>query len=60
MLYIVPKTFDQANFENKAMTASVYGHNFAVKFQRPELENIFAIFTNCIGLFCSFVFFLKF
>ena len=39
MLYIVSKTFYRANFRNKAMTASVYAHNFAVKFHRSELEN---------------------
>ena len=39
MLYIVSKTFYRANFRNKAMTAGVYGYNFAVKFHRSELEN---------------------
>ena len=39
MLYIVSKTFYWTNLKDKAMTASVYGHNFAVKFQRSELEN---------------------
>ena len=39
MLYIVSKKFYRASFKNKAMTASVYGHNFATKFQGPELEN---------------------
>ena len=34
---IAPKTFYRANFKNKAMTASVYGHNFAVNFR--ELVN---------------------
>ena len=34
MLHIVPKKFYQANFTNKAMTASIYGHNFAVEFHR--------------------------
>ena len=38
MLYRVFKTFGWANSKNKAMTASVYGHNFAVKFYRSELE----------------------
>ena len=39
MLYIVPKKFYRANFKNKAMIGSVYGHNFAVKFHRSEMEN---------------------
>ena len=39
MLSVVPMTFYRANFRNKAMTASVYGHNFAIKFHRSELEN---------------------
>ena len=39
MLHNVSKTFHRANFRNEATTASVYGHNFAVKFQRPELEH---------------------
>ena len=39
MLYIVSKTFYRANFKDKATTATVYGHHFAVKFQRPALEN---------------------
>ena len=43
MLYMVPKTFYQANSKNKAMTASVYGHNFAAKFHRSEFE-IFAVY----------------
>ena len=59
MPYIVCKTFYRANFKVKAMTASVYGHNFAVKFQSPELENV-AMFINCIDLFCSFVLFINF
>ena len=53
MLSIVSKIFYLANFTNKTMTASVYGHNFAVKFQRPKLE-------NCIDLFCSFILFINF
>ena len=28
------------NFKSKEMTASVYEHNFAVKFHRSELENV--------------------
>ena len=32
MLYKVSKTFYRANYKNEAMTASVYGHNFAVNF----------------------------
>ena len=39
MLYEVCKAFHRANFKDKVMTVSVYGHNFAVKLQRPELEN---------------------
>ena len=41
MLYIASKKFYQENFKNNAMTASVYAHSFAVKFQRPELEKFF-------------------
>ena len=58
MLYIVSKILYRANFENKAMAAIVYGHNFAVKFQRPELK-IFAMFMNGIELFCSFALFIN-
>ena len=40
MLYVVSETFYGENLKNEAMTASVYGHNFPAKFQRPELENL--------------------
>ena len=59
MLYIVSKTFYQANFKSKAMTTSVCGHNFAVKLQSPELENV-AMFINWIDLFCYIVLLINF
>ena len=54
MLYIVPKTFYRANFKNRAMTASVDGHNFAVKFHRSELENFCYVYKlhRFVLLFC--------
>ena len=39
MLYNVSKKFLPGESKNTSMTASVYGHDFAVKFQRSELEN---------------------
>ena len=37
MLYIVSKTFCRANSKNKAMTAGVSGHNFAVKISETRI-----------------------
>ena len=59
MLYIVSKTMYRANVKNKAMTANVYGHNFAVNF-RDQNWKVFAMFMKCISLFCSFVLFINF
>ena len=56
MLYIVSKTFYRANFKSKAMTASVYGHNTAVIFQRPELESFCYVYKlHRFALFFHFV-----
>ena len=56
MLYIVSKTFYRANFKNEAMTASVYGHDFAVKFQRPSLEKFCYVYKlHRFVLFFCFV-----
>ena len=55
MLYIVSEIFYLANFKNKAMTASVCGRNFAVKFQRPELENFVVYKLHIFVLFFCFV-----
>ena len=51
MLHVVPKTYYRENVKNKAMTASVYGHNFAVKFDRSELEN-FCYVYRFVLFFC--------
>ena len=56
---VVSETFYLENLKNKAMTASVYGHDLAAKFQKTKFEN-FAMFINCIDLFCSFVLFINF
>ena len=56
MLYPVSKTFYRASFEYKAMTASVYGHNFAAEFQKPELENVCYVYKlHRFVLFFCFV-----
>ena len=56
MLYIVSKTFYRANSKNEAMTASVYGHNFAAEFQKPELENVCYVYRlHRFVLFFCFV-----
>ena len=54
MLYIVPKKFYRDNFKNRAMTASVYGHNFAAKFHRSELEHVCYVYKlhNFVLFFC--------
>ena len=54
MLYIVAKTFYRVNFKNKAMPASVYGHNFPVKFHISELENVCFVskLPRFVLLFC--------
>ena len=56
MLKIVPKTIYRTNFKNKAITASVYGHDFAVKFHRSELENFCHVYKlHRFVLFFCFV-----
>ena len=45
-----------AIFKNEAMTASVYGHNFAVKFHRSEWENfcyVYELHRFVVLFFCS-------
>ena len=39
------------------MTASVYVHNFAVKFQRPELEDVFSFLSEAKHVIALFLFF---
>ena len=57
MLYIVSKKFYRKNFKNKAMTSSVCGHSFAVKFQRPKLESFCYVYElhRFFLFFCLFI-----